>query len=68
MAGNQIRIIKNGEMGCRVELNGKLLEGVSWIKIKNDYTPEGAQEQVIICLMNISSLEICDNYGENKEK
>lgn len=58
---NKIKIYKSGEIIEKVELNGKMIQGVKSVKIKNDYTPLVSEESIVIELTNISLLEIVSN-------
>lgn len=55
---NEIKIFKKSGIAIGLEINGKRLEGVTGLKINNDYTSNETQESVTVKISDISSLEI----------
>lgn len=55
---NEIKIFKKSGIAIGLEINGKRLEGVTGVKINNDYTSNETHESVTVKISDISSLEI----------
>jgi hypothetical protein len=55
---NKVQIYKKDNMAVKIVLNGQVIEGVTKIKINNDYTPQNSNESIVIEISDISSLEI----------
>ena len=64
MNKNNVKIIKGTGKGDYVEINGVKLLYLKKVEIKNDYTPQGANESIIIEIGNIGNIEILDMSGE----
>lgn len=55
---NKVQIYKKDNMAVKIVLNGQVIEGVTKIKINNDYTSQNSNESIVIEISDISSLEI----------
>lgn len=55
---NKVKIYKKDNRAVKIVLNGQVIEGVTKIKINNDYTPQNSNESIVIEISDISSLEI----------
>lgn len=55
---NKVKIYKKDNKAVKIVLNGQVIEGVTKIKINNDYTPQNSNESIVIEISDISSLEI----------
>ncbi len=55
---NKVKIYKKDNKIVKIVLNGQVIEGVTKIKINNDYTPQNSNESIAIEISNISLLEI----------
>lgn len=55
---NKVKIYKKDNKVVKIVLNGQVIEGVTKIKINNDYTPQNSNESIVIEISDISSLEI----------
>lgn len=55
---NKVKIYKKGNKVVKIVLNGQVIEGVTKIKINNDYTPQNSNESIVIEISNVSLLEI----------
>lgn len=53
-----MQIYKKDNMAVKIVLNGQVIEGVTKIKINNDYTSQNSNESIVIEISDISSLEI----------
>lgn len=64
MNKNNVKIIKGAGKGDYVEINGVKLLYLKRVEIKNDYTPRGANESIIIEIGNIGNIEVLDMSNE----
>lgn len=55
---NKVKICKKDNKAVKIVLNGQVIEGVTKIKINNDYTTQNSNESIVIEISDISSLEI----------
>ncbi|WP_462335699.1 hypothetical protein [Fusobacterium varium] len=55
---NKVKIYKKDNKVVKIVLNGQVIEGVTKIKINNDYTPQNSNESIVIEISDVSLLEI----------
>lgn len=55
---NKVKIYKKDNKVVKVVLNGQVIEGVTKIKINNDYTSQNSNESIAIEISDVSLLEI----------
>lgn len=51
---NKVKIYKKDNKAVKIVLNGQVIEGVTKIKINNDYTPQNSNESIVIEISDIS--------------
>lgn len=64
MNKNNVKIIKGTGKGDYVEINGVKLLYLKRVEVKNDYTPRGTNESIIIEIGNIGNIEVLDMSNE----
>lgn len=53
-----MKIYKKDNKVVKIVLNGQVIEGVTKIKINNDYTSQNSNESIVIEISDVSLLEI----------